>query len=174
MRFDDSDDDELTDLMPRCSVQAMIQTANAHQSILEKHIKALLQLTEDINSAENQVSNSGSGSQHSSDSPTKLDTNSHSYRSKASDIIESTLPSLKFHLNLILESSNNATTALSQCLAVLTHQDDVSLASRAPVSVFSLCNTLVTIGFNAFPIPFHSIFNKNCSFTQFYNQNLFI
>lgn len=123
MRFDDSDDDELTDLMPRCSVQAMIQTANAHQSILEKHIKALLQLSEDINYSESRV-NSSCSSQQSIDTTPKSDTCANSVR--ATDIIESTLPSLKFHLNLILESSNNATTALSQCLAVLTHQEDVS------------------------------------------------
>jgi hypothetical protein len=92
-------------------MQAMIQTANAHQSILEKHIKALLQLTDDIN-AEKQLNSS-------------LD-NCVSDNSVSNNIIESSLPSLKFHLNLILESSNNANSALSHCMAVLTHQDDVS------------------------------------------------
>jgi hypothetical protein len=111
MRFDDSDEDELTDLMPIGSMQAMIQTANAHQSILEKHIKALLQLTDDIN-AEKQLNSS-------------VD-NCVSDNSVSNNIIESSLPSLKFHLNLILESSNNANSALSHCMAVLTHQDDVS------------------------------------------------
>ncbi len=113
MRFDDSDEDELTDLMPIGSMQAMIQTANAHQSILEKHIKALLQLTDDINCAEKQFNSS-------------VDNNCIVENCASNNIIESSLPSLKFHLNLILESSNNANCALSHCMAVLTHQDDVS------------------------------------------------
>lgn len=125
MRFDDSDDDELTDLMPRCSIQSMIQTANAHQSILEKHIRALLQLTEDIDAGhESALTNSGNGSSHSSGDHHSESSPTGGGRTPAD--IQSIFPSLKFHLNLILESSNNATAALSQCLAVLTHQDDVS------------------------------------------------
>ncbi|CAG2167979.1 unnamed protein product [Oppiella nova] len=131
MRIDcDSDEDELQELLPSSGIQALIQTANAHQSILERHVKALLQLNEDIVSAEKQLSAcqtngrvTPTGSLNDSIGGNRLDTSAGN--SIYSDIVESTLPSIKFHLNLILESSSNATGALSHCLAVLTHQDDV-------------------------------------------------
>ena len=115
MRLDDSDEDDLGDLMPIGSMQEMIQTAQAHQSILEKHIKALMLLSEEINSSDKQITSSGSHKLSDSKS-NNLTTN----------LFENILPSLKFHLNLILESSNNASASLSNCMAVLNHQDKVS------------------------------------------------
>ncbi|XP_054157908.1 oxysterol-binding protein-related protein 1-like [Oppia nitens] len=145
MRYDcDSDDEELQDLVPNTGIQTLIQTANAHQSILERHIRAMLQLNDDIVATERQLSQcngsggggSGAGGvcagdtsinscdQSFNDSYNRLDTSAAAV-SLYSDLIATTLPSIKFHVNLILESSANATGALSQCLTVLTHQDEV-------------------------------------------------
>lgn len=40
-------------------------------------------------------------------------------------ISRSTIPSIKFHLNLILESSKNANSSLTQCLVLISHQNQV-------------------------------------------------
>ena len=41
----------------------------------------------------------------------------------------STIPSVKFHLNLILESSRNANSSIVQCLTVISHQNEVSFTN---------------------------------------------
>lgn len=48
----------------------------------------------------------------------------HSLQSSDS-ISRSTIPSIKFHLNLILESSKNANSSLTQCLVLISHQNQV-------------------------------------------------
>ncbi len=50
-----------------------------------------------------------------------------SVNSGLNSISNSTIPSIKFHLNLILESSRNANSSLVQCLTVVSHQNEVSL-----------------------------------------------
>jgi len=47
----------------------------------------------------------------------------------------STIPSVKFHLNLILESSRNANSSLVQCLTVISHQNEVGLQCRLCINL---------------------------------------
>ncbi|KAF7494387.1 Oxysterol-binding protein-related protein 1 [Sarcoptes scabiei] len=103
---DSDDDDEAAKHLSPVSIQEMITTANAHQKILERHIKALELLMDDetllspMKNCDNQSMNESLHSQTSIDS-----------------ISRSIIPSIKFHLNLILESSKNANISLQQCLS---------------------------------------------------------
>ncbi|KAH9527824.1 Oxysterol-binding protein- protein 1 [Dermatophagoides farinae] len=112
---DDSDDEEeaAKQLLSPMAIQDMIVTANAHQKILERHINALQQLLNDETlffsperNRDDQFSNDSFHSVQSIDS-----------------ISRSTIPSIKFHLNLILESSKNANSSLTQCLVLISHQN---------------------------------------------------
>ncbi|KAJ6223665.1 hypothetical protein RDWZM_002210 [Blomia tropicalis] len=114
--IDSDDEDDAAKILPMSSIHDMILTATAHQKILEKHIGGLQLLVDDESlftvTADDAViiaetSSMKSFGQHSN-----------------STISNSTIPSVKFHLNLILESSRNANQSLVQCLTVISHQNE--------------------------------------------------
>lgn len=138
--LDDDDEDDLRELMTVSSMQPMLQTAHAHYSVLEKHIKNLMQFVEeDLHSFE------GSARRVSVDDHKHVG-NSRFY-GKAD--FEDFWSALKFHLNLILESSSNTSASLTQTMAVLSRQEQVSHKSH-----HKSCSTSYTFTFwHCLPLP---------------------
>lgn len=121
-------------MLPLSTVQDMISTAGAHQKILEKHISALQQLMDDESLFSCTFSMHSmcfliaiflfdhlAGRHSAASAEPNL-----SGETSLSSLNSSTIPSIKFHLNLILESSRNSYSSLTQCLTVIAHQKEVN------------------------------------------------
>lgn len=113
--MDDEEEDDLKDLIPITSIQPLIQTTQAHHDILEKHIKSLKQLVNDRRFDQRKGSQASVGkSTFYSDSTSSED-------------LREVWSSFEFHVDLILEASENSSSSLTKCINILSEQDRVSL-----------------------------------------------
>ncbi|KAI1290445.1 Oxysterol-binding protein-related protein 1 [Halotydeus destructor] len=105
--LDDEEEDELQELIAVSSMQPILQTAQAHQVLLDKHIKELFHMVE------HDIQSFGA----------KLIGKSQFYDATAES--SEFWSTIKSHLTVILESSANTSSALSQAMTVLSNQDQL-------------------------------------------------
>ena len=109
---DDDDDDDDNEILSNPSIQPVINSAQAHLAILQKHIKSLMLLVkEDMHTFLSLYENSRGSCLYVQDSD----------RAE----LKNFWPSFKFHLNLILESGERTSVSLAQSITLLSKQDQL-------------------------------------------------
>lgn len=131
VRVDDDEEEELRELLTAQSLQPHINSAQAHLGILQKHIKALMQVVEedmaflriDSDKAQAEASSSrGLGAYFYGGST------SNSNPSSSKELYQewkNYWPTLKFHLGIIMESGNHTSSSLAECVGLLAKQDQL-------------------------------------------------
>ncbi|XP_053202832.1 oxysterol-binding protein-related protein 1-like [Panonychus citri] len=137
VRVDNDGEDELREILSTQSVQPHINSAQAHLGIFQKHIKALVQLFEedmaflriDSDKAETEPPPSkGFGSYFYGGTSSSAGGGGSSSSSTSKELYKewkNYWPTLKFHLNILMESGSHTSASLADCIALLAKQDQL-------------------------------------------------
>lgn len=111
------DEEDVLEFLSAPSLQPYINNAQAHVTILQKHIKAMMQLVEESSQILRADTLELSG------------TDTVEFQRFRRDLTmewKNFWPSVKFHFNIILKAGDHTSAALSDCLTILSQQDQVS------------------------------------------------